>query len=216
MAESATLEKLRQRRLDKMRLGQAACEISSLLSDPGVRVALVPLLEGEYLRVLQATAIKDFPENNAGEVARDEWQRVEILAIALREVENLEIRIFQSADQVHDNLEVSDINHLMDLWLEMVSQQSPSAEAIPEEEFNEIKKVLNSINMSALSGRQWYALTRYLRSILPDLPRVSSYGSSSISNSTLMNESETFTLDVLENGDNDDAKFVASPLESQE
>jgi hypothetical protein len=211
MAESTTLQRIKERRLDKMRLGQATCEVMPLPSDPEVRIALVPLLESEYMLTLQKAAAKDFPESQAGLTALEEWQRSELLALAIREVENLEKRVFESANELQSTLEVADINNAWDLYLEMVNTQSPAIEQIPEEEFNEIKKVLSEIRMSELSGIQWYALMRFLRSILPNLLTANSLGSSSTSMSILTSENDEFMSNAFGSGDSQSAKSAVSP-----
>ena len=58
-------EKIRERRLERMRLGQAVCDYVDLVSDPEIRVCIVPLTEAQYLKVLEKVAAVKFPDDMA-------------------------------------------------------------------------------------------------------------------------------------------------------
>lgn len=213
---SSLLRERREHRLSAMRLGQAACEIFVVPSDPEVRMAMVPLLESEYLKTLRMAASEDLPVTDAGNLVRDEFQRVEVLAIALREMDDLSTRVFNSSAELQEVLEVQDINVAWDTYLEMVNQQSPAIEMVPEEDFEELKKVFGTIRMSELSGPQWYALMRFLRLILPNLLTGNSLGLSSTSTSILTSDDEEFISNAYGSSTKNAVKSVESPSESQE
>ena len=56
-----TKAKIEERRLARMRQGQATCSYVSLISDPEIRVAIVPLTEAEYEQVLELVASIECP-----------------------------------------------------------------------------------------------------------------------------------------------------------
>jgi hypothetical protein len=163
--------------LEKMRLGQQSCEIVHLLSDPEIRMALVPLTEGEYRRSLEVAA--ELPiggeYNQAHALVRDEVQKEHLLFFAAREVSDLSEKWFDTPADVED-LEAHDVNHLYDVYLEMVYENSPSMMGMTEEDFEALKKALGRIEWSELSGQQWYAAQRFLNSIQPILLTVRSSG----------------------------------------
>lgn len=159
-----------------MRLGQQVCEILPLLSDPEVRVSIVPLKEKEYQKSMALAASLEFPETRAGADTRDEFQKAEILSYAIREPDNLDERIYMSGDELANELDAHELNYLFDHYLEMVNQTSPSADGIAPEEFEALKKALVKINWSELSGQQWYTAKRFLLSIYPTLLRDNSLG----------------------------------------
>jgi hypothetical protein len=81
----------------------------------------------------------------------------------------------------------------------MVETSSPSVDGIPAEELDDLKKALQEINWSELSGRQWYALRRFLFSIMPELLQASLLGRGSISKWITPNEDEKSTHTVSKN-----------------
>lgn len=190
MAEPITLERLKERRLDRMRQGQAVAERYPIPSDPEVAYSLVPLLESEYEMALQIAMNILAPENQAGMELRERIQSKEILAFAIRQPGDLSERIFNSGEEVGQVLEIQDINFLMDMYLEMVDRTSPTLDGIPDEELDNLKKVLQEIQWSELSGKQWYAAKRFLISIFPDLLTDKLLGFSSTNNSTSKNDSQ--------------------------
>lgn len=178
-----TFAEYRERKLERLRLGQATCEMTELLSDPETRIALVPLIEAEYSNSLHEADKVDAGDNPAGLALRDEIQRKWVIYYAARTVGNLQQLFFDDASEVGE-LDAADINYLYDLYLEMVAQVSPSMMGLSEEDFIELKKVLPLIVWSELSGSQWYAAQRFLNSIQPLLRTANSSGSRSIRTST--------------------------------
>src|SRR5262245_31834524 len=98
----ATKEALKQRRLDRMRLGQAVCDWVVLPSDNEVRMAVVPLSEADYMAVLNKVATMEFEDNMAGVALRDRVQAQEILAYAIREPDNMSKRVYASVEELID------------------------------------------------------------------------------------------------------------------
>lgn len=181
MARSA--DELRQKRVEKIRAGQQSGEPVALLSDPEQRMMLVPLTQNELMNTLSMAAMLTFDDNMAGQAARDELQRTEILAVSAREVSDLEKRYYQDGQAVGE-LEAHDINHLFDVYLEMVAEQNPSIMGLSEKDFDDLKKALQTMRWAELSGPQWYAAQRFLNSIRSVLLTVKLPGSSSTKPST--------------------------------
>lgn len=182
-------DKIQQRRLDRMRLGQSAYEIEHLISDPEIRVALVPLIDVDAENALLAAARMDIPDNVAGMMARDHRQRVELLACSVRDPQDLEKKIYRDGTELQSELEEADIVHLYDRFLEMQENSNPSIDGIPAEEFDELKKAFQEMDWSGLSGRSWYAAKRFLGALHRDgLLPVNSHGSTS--NTKLTTKSE--------------------------
>ncbi len=181
-------DKISERRIDRMRLGQAVCDFVPLTSDPEIRLAIVPLFEAEYLQALNAVAQTDAPDDLAGMQLRDRKQAQEILIRAIREPEDLTQRVYADADELMEQLTVGDIDELLDRYNEMCEQSSPRLEGIPDEEFENLKKVLQEMSWSDLSGRAWYAAKRFLSSISPSPLMDKSPGFTSTNSSTTTSE----------------------------
>lgn len=165
----------KERKIERFRQGQATCSVETLLSDPEIRIALVPLTEGEYLNALEAADSVLAGENPAGYAVRDEAQRKMVMFYACREEGNLEEKFFDDVSEVFE-LDAADINHLYDCYLEMVDMSSPSLMGLSEEDFLVLKEVLPKIVWNELSGKQWYAAQRFLNSIRPNLLTAKSSG----------------------------------------
>jgi hypothetical protein len=193
MAATRTAEKLRERKLNRMRLGKAVADVHSLMSDPEIKVALVPLSEAEYIQCLEATVNQRIADDTAGQALRDRYNSAEVLLRAAREPDDLEQPMFDSVEELTDALEVNDINFLQDMYFEMVETASPAIDGIPEEDLEDLKKALQTIDWNALSGRQWYALRRFLFSIMPELLQGNFSGVGSISKWTTPSDVEEST-----------------------
>lgn len=189
----ATRERIRERRLDRMRLGQAVCDFVVLPSDDQIRVAIVPLTEAEYLQVLELVTVVRAQDDLAGAALKDRRQSQEILVRAIREPDDLTQRVYSDVDELMEDFQVTDVDEAIDRYNEMIYQSSPQADGIPPEEWVELKKVLSEINMNELSGRAWYALRRFLGEIMPQLLAANERGSTSTKSSTTTNDSEEST-----------------------
>jgi hypothetical protein len=179
-----TAQKLAERKLDRMRLGQSACDIHPLLSDPEIRVALVPLTEAEYLVGLESAIKMNVPETIMGNQARDRRLQEETLLRAIREVDDLTQQTFETLEQLNELLDHSDISYLMDMYFEMIAESSPSIDGLSETDIEDVKKVLKEMDWNVLSGRQWYALKRFLSTLGQEQLLAKSLGSTSISKLT--------------------------------
>lgn len=176
MAGTRTAEKIRNRRADRMRLGQAVGDVHSLLSDPEIQVAIVPLTEAEYLQCLESTSGRNIPETITGAAMRDRYNTAELLLRAIREPTDLDDHMFTSTTEMTETLDVNDINFLQDMYFEMVETADPSVDGVSPEELDELKKALQEIQWNELSGKQWYALKRFLFSVMPELLEGNSLG----------------------------------------
>ena|SRR5215469_5199003 len=190
--QSPTREKIRERRLERMRLGQAVCDYVTLPSDPEIRMCIVPLTEADYRQVLQKVSSLNTPDDLAGVQMKDRVQAEEILVRAFREENDLTKRVYETTEQLNEDFTIYDIDHAIDVYHEMVEQSSPSLDQIPPEEFESLKKTLQTMDWNALSGSAWYAAKRFLSRITPSPLLDKSPGSSSTNSlTTTKNEEES-------------------------
>jgi hypothetical protein len=191
---ATTAGRVKERRLERMRLGQAVCDFVALPSDPEIKVAIVPLTEADYRQVLEKVAAVALPDDMAGSAVKDRVQGQEILVRAIREESDLSQRTYEDDDEssavfkLTDDLEVTDIDEIIDRYNEMVATSSPRIDQIPIEEIEAVKKALQTMDWNALSGRSWYALRRFLGLVMPQLLTANSHGSSLTPPSTTTSE----------------------------
>jgi hypothetical protein len=171
-----------------MRLGQAVCEPVQLQSDPEMKLYIVPLNEAEYKSAWAAVEKMKAEENVAGMMMRDRQLAREIIFRAVREPDDLTQKVFESVEEMSETLDVTDMDALIDEYNEMISISSPSLEGISPQEFDELKKVLQTMDWNALSGRSWYAAKRFLSTISPSLLQGNSLGLPSSSQLTTTRE----------------------------
>jgi hypothetical protein len=183
-----TAEKIRERRLDRMRLGQAVCDFVSLPSDPEMKICIVPLTESQYRQVLEKVVALNLPDDLAGVQVKDRVQAEEILVRAIREEHDLTERVYQSSAEMLEDFEQHDIDHVIDMYNEMIEKSSPSLDGIPPQELENLKKALQTMDWNALSGSAWYAAKRFLSRITPVPLLVNSPGSISTPSSTTTSE----------------------------
>lgn len=196
MEHSSTRAKIRERRLERMRLGQAVCDYVVLPSDPEIRLCIVPLTEADYRRVLEKISKLDAADDLAGAAVKDRTQSEEILVRSIREEHDLTQRVYDDIDEMLEDLEVHDIDHVIDAYNEMIERASPSIEGLTEEDMARLKKALAEMDWNALSGSAWYAAKRFLSKITPQ-PLLDSWpGSTSTSLSITRKSEEESTLDA--------------------
>lgn len=177
--EPKILQALKERRLERMRLGQATGELVGLASDQEVRVALVPLLEKEYDQCMRAVANMIVPDNVAGAGLMDRQEKREILVRAIRDPSDYSKRMFRDVDDMMDYLEPVDINHVYDAYVEMAMAISPHVADLSDEEIDFLKQLFVDFQWKGLSGKQAYALRRFISTLsltqpLDNLPGFSS------------------------------------------
>lgn len=183
---SDTLNALREgRRIAKIRLGQAAPDFVPLKSNPDVRIALVPLTEAEYQQALEAAAMIDIPDNAYGIEVRDRTAQVHSLYHAIREPGDPSKKVFSSVESMLDpenGLEPIDINYLAEYYNRMIDFSSPTLEGLSDEQLDELKKALVTIDWSALSGKPWWHLRQFFMTLPAGVPLDNSPSLSSILN----------------------------------
>lgn len=164
----STIEKIKQRRIERMRLGQSTAELVELPSDKEIRVALVPLLESEYDQAQRSTAMLEVPDNVAGAAVMDRHEKREVLVRAIRDPDNYANRLFANAEEMMGILQPVDISHLFDQYVEMAMNISPNVAALTDEEIDFLKKVFEGLNWKDLYGKQLYALNRLILTLSPE------------------------------------------------
>jgi hypothetical protein len=184
----STKEMLAERKLNRMRLGQAVCEFVEIPSDEEVKFAIVPLTEAEYVQALEAVAEMKTNDNLAGAQLQDRRRAQEILIRSIREPDDLSKRIFADVHELMEAVDVGDVDELIDRYNEMVATGSPAIDEIDREEFENLKVLLQEMNWNALSGSAWYAAKRFLSQILPQPLLGNSPGSTQISKLTTRSE----------------------------
>ncbi len=205
--EQRTADKLKTRRLDRMRMGQAVATHKALLSDPEIAVAMVPLTEAEHLQCVEIITSMEAPDNIVGASARDRRNANEILLRSIREEDDLQQRMFYSLEEMTEVLEAEDVNYLLDAYFEMMEEVSPSAGGLSDREIDDLKKVLEQTEWSELSGKQCHALKNFLSTLGYTLLPDNLLGSQLINSLTPTNEKNESTLTV---SPNIDSKIVKS------
>lgn len=179
---TSTKSKIKERRLERMRLGQAVCDFVVLPSDSEIRLCIVPLTEAQYRQVLAKVASLSLEDNLAGMAVRDRTQSQEILVRAIREEHDLTKRVYDDPDEMMDDLNVEDVDDLIDRYNEMVETSSPAMDGIPREELENVKKAFAAMDLNELSGPAWFALKRFLSKVIPT-PLLDNFPGSTSTNS---------------------------------
>lgn len=214
---ASTAERIKERKINRMRLGQAVCDFVSLPSDPEIRVAIVPLTEAEYLKVLNEVNEIQMGDDLAGVTVKDRVTAQQTLVWAIREPEDLTERVYvdndeaTAMDQLLETLDVGDIDEIIDRYNEMIEQASPSLDGIPDEELENLKKALQQMDWNALSGGAWYAAKRFLSRITPSPLLDNSPGFMYSNSSTSTSESSESTPGADQSSSEQPAKSVTNP-----
>jgi len=180
-------------RLTRMRLGQEAPEYVELLAHPEIRVAMVPLTEAESQQGMLYAASLSVPDNHAGINARNRAAIHSDVWNSLREPNNLDARVFDSIEDMVQNLAPEEIDHLADHLTILMDYASPSADGLTEAVLDALKEASDSIEWSGLSGRRWAVVKLYLSVMSPELLAASLSGAGYTSSSTERSESDEST-----------------------
>ena len=187
-----TFERYKENRLTKLRLGQSAGEVVTLTGaddEDETRFVIVPLTDGENLKAFSLADEMMVTDTTSGIAAKDEMLKRAMVFFAAREMHDWTEPFFDNIEDVEEVYD-HDINHVYDVYLEMIANSSPAWAMLTDEEIEELKKVWSRIELKELSGPQQYAAHRFLDSIRPLLLRASYFGSPSTKKSTTMNDDE--------------------------
>jgi hypothetical protein len=194
---TSTREAIRKSgRLRRMRLGQDAPEFVTLRSDPEIRMVLVPLTEAEYQFGLTSAMNLPAEDNEVGRMYRDRWQQVTDMWNALREPYDVSKRVFNSVQEMVEELGADDINHISECYFRMVDDSSPALDGVTDEQLEDIKKALMTIDWSVLSGKAWWHLKNFLLNLTQEQLKVKLPGSLSTENLTMTNDEAESTPDA--------------------
>lgn len=182
----------------RMRQGQDVGEPVTIPSMPHIRVALVPLTEGESQAGIVLAAQLDVMDNSAGFHARNRIALQSDIFHAAREMGDLSIKVFESMDEMIGLLDGSDIDVLADNLAVLMDYASPSVDGLSNEDLDALKKAFGETDWSALSGRQWAALKLACQALFPDLLRARSLGTSSIDSVTETSDRDESTSGVTQ------------------
>lgn len=183
------LEEIRaNNRVARMRMGQNVPDYVQLRSNPEIRMAVVPLLEKEAQAAWAAAASADIPDNAYGVEVRDKILVSHRLFYALREPDNLDKKVFESAEQLMAELQDQDVEHLAEAWQAVTEYASPALEGFSDEMLDDLKKVFETIDLSGLSGRAWWLLKAFFMTTSVEQLRAKSHLLSSIQNSIGTND----------------------------
>lgn len=157
--------------------------MTTIPSKPEIRVAMVPLIEREAQRGVIAAAQLEVQDNAAGLQARNRIALESDVWHSLREPSDPTAKVFESVDQMIDELDATDIDFLSDELSALMDYASPAIDGISEEQLNSLKKAFGETDWSALTGWQWAALKLACQALFPNLLRVKSLGSTSTESS---------------------------------
>jgi hypothetical protein len=159
-------------RVKRMRIGQNVADYATLLTNPEVRIAIVPLLERESEDAWSAAANQEVQNNQYGIEMRDKVLKRYTLFHALRTPGDVEQRVFSSPDELADTLDDIDVDHLMDEYRRIVDYSSPALDGLTPEMIEELKKAFVTIDLNALTGKQWWLVKELFMTLtaeqLPD------------------------------------------------
>lgn len=194
---SKLAEQIREKnRLARMRLGQDAPDLIDLPAHPEVRVAMVPLSERETQMGMIYGASLDVPDNSAGLQARNRAVAHSDLWNSLRDPADLNAKVFDSVEDLIDELAPEEIDILLDNLASLMDYSSPHGDGLTDEILDTLKKASETIEWSGLTGRRWAVVKLYLSVMSPELLQVSLFGSGSTESSTERNENGESTSDA--------------------
>lgn len=178
-------DEIRKRyRLARMRQGQEAPELVDIPSMDGIRVAMVPLSEGESQQSMLAAADLEVRDNPAGWQFRNRAALEQDVWRACREPANPEQLIWESPQVMCDELDPSDVDYLAMRLTALMDYASPSLASLTEEQIDALKKALQKIEWRELTGTRAAAARVFLSHLFPELLAASLSGFTSTEPST--------------------------------
>jgi hypothetical protein len=184
-------------RLSRMRQGQEVPEYVDIPSMEGVRVALVPLTEAELSRGLAyAASDEEVPESFSGAQYRSRRAIQSDVWHASREPGEPEKRVFESIEEMIEELTPADIDYLSMHLATLMNFASPLMDGLTDDDLDFLGRAWQAIRLNELTGRQWAAAKLCLSVLLPELLQARLSGRTSTDGSTTSTLSDEFTSDV--------------------
>lgn len=207
-------------RISRMRLGQEVPHFADVPStrhgETPTRLVIVPLTEAEHHKGLAMAAAYQIEgdENTMNIELRDRYMQCCDLFHALRDPDDMTKLAFESPLEMLGVLEAGDINHLGEEYMIMADDSSPALDGLSDEQLEELKKALEALDWSALSGRPWAHLKSFFLTLSATQLRGSLPGSFSMSNLTTRSGESESTPTASESGSVDSilAKSAGSQL----
>lgn len=189
---------IRQRsRLERMRLGQEVGEPVAIPSMSDIRVQLVPLTEAESQAGVVLASLLEVPDNVAGLHARNRVSLESDVWNACREPGDVNIKVFESIEEMTSQLDGQDIEFLSDYLATLMEYASPAVDGLSDEDLDDLKKAFAETDLNALTGQRWAAVKLVCQVLFPELLRVKLLGSFSTDSATETNENAESTSTVL-------------------
>ena len=184
---------LASNRLAAMRAGQEAPHETTIPSKPEIRCSMVPLLEREAQRGVIRAAQLDVQDNAAGLQARNRAALESDVWHSLREPSDPATKVFETVEQMVDELDATDIDFLSDELSALMDYASPAIDGFSQEQLDDLKKAFGETDWSALTGWQWAALKLACQALFPNLLRARSLTSTSTESATTRNANDEST-----------------------
>lgn len=195
---SAVRDKIReQSRFARMRLGQEAPELIDVPSMTEVRVALVPLTEAESMAGLIRSANVEVADNISGLNVRNREAVISDVWHACRVPGTAQELVWDTPEQMVDDLQPSDIDYLFDQLTILMDYASPTLANLADQDIDDLKKAFAAIDWKELYGTQQRSLVLCISRLLPDLLAAKFSFSGSTSSLTELNEREKSTSTAL-------------------
>lgn len=165
-------------RLRNMRMGNKAHALVTLGNgDDSVDVAVVLLpsdimlsinetVEERYHNIVQDGVEISNPKVN--EVTRNQYYNQLLCMYCMRDVSDLDSRIFDNEKDVGSTLTLEDIKRVCEKYNELIINNSEKLETLKEEDYDELKKYLEVTPLSDLSIVSQVHLMYFLQTILSE------------------------------------------------
>jgi hypothetical protein len=186
-------------RLARMRQGQEVGEFVDIPSIPDSRVCLVPLNEAELTLGLEYAAAKgdSSPDSFSGIQVRSRHAIHSDIWHAAREPSDIHTRVFESIEEMVEQLDPADIDYLNMHLAALMNNASPAMDGLSVDDLDFLGEAWRKITLSELTGRQWAAAKVSLSILLPELLRGRLSGRTSTDGSTTTSESAESTSGAL-------------------
>ena len=169
-----TLDRIRGMRTGKqsnikviLGVGDDSVEVAVVLLPSDIMLDINEMVEERYTPIVQDGVTVKNPKYN--DATRNQYYNQLLCMYCMREIDNIETRIFSDISEVGSILTLEDIKRVCEAYNTLVVNNSNKLETLKQEDYDELKKALEVTPLKDLSIVSQVHLMYFLRTIRSEI-----------------------------------------------
>ena len=150
----------------KLGMGDDSVKVAVVLLPSDIMLDINEEVEERYSDIVQDGVVVKNPKQN--DITRNQYYNRLLCFHCMREVDDLDQRIFEDPDEVGEVLTLEDIKRVCEKYNELIVNNSDKLETLKQEDYDELKKFLEVTPLKDLSIVSQVHLMYFLQTILSE------------------------------------------------